>query len=144
MSLRRSERIANQQPKQPKQSTQPKSKKQQVANNEAMPAIIVNEDYSSQANLDEENEYWKKYFHTPNDHITKKYFEIVDYLENISTREIITNIAHDNKLDNVDEKPFLNQVNVEYIDGKLKISGLFEEAEKKIQEEKENRKMLIV
>lgn len=70
--------------------------------------------------------------------------KLVEYLENISTREIITTIAHDNKLDSVDEKPFLNQVNVEYIDGKLKISGLFEEAEKKIQEEKENRKMLIV
>ena len=59
------------------------------AANIAFPAVNVNNPISDEINekiemfMSEETPYWRATFYTPNDYITDKYFEVVEYYEKI-------------------------------------------------------------
>jgi hypothetical protein len=68
----------------PKRAAKPKP-----AANIAIPAVNVNNPIADEINekiemfMSEETPYWRATFYTPNDYITDKYFEVVEYYEKL-------------------------------------------------------------
>ena len=72
-------------PRQPRQPRQPAP----VAADVAMPAISIDNPINDEINhkikilMDELTPYWRETFYTPNDYITNKYFEVVEYYDKL-------------------------------------------------------------
>jgi len=72
-------------PRQPRQPRQPAP----VAADVAIPAISIDNPINDEINhkikilMDELTTYWRETFYTPNDYITDKYFEVVEYYDKL-------------------------------------------------------------
>ena len=72
-------------PRQPRQPRQPAP----VAADVAIPAISIDNPINDEINhkikilMDELTPYWRETFYTPNDYITDKYFEVVEYYDKL-------------------------------------------------------------